>query len=537
MSEAFLNIIEPGRESWEMDADSAVIGIGRALDNQVCLEDDANVSRYHAEIEQRADSFWIVDLGSSNGTTVNDVPVEFESQLRDGDLISIGGSTVIEFHLGARPQPRQEVAVQYAEPEPIEEAPVESAPQSFSPPATPGAPQLDATPLSTAVSPATVAPPVASGLSPLIIVGAVGGGLLLTGIVAVVIIASFSGGCGASARIVSPQSGTTVRGPVTIRLEVEDEKCIDRVVYQLDGVEVASAETPPYDIVLDPSRIQGLSPGNHILSIVVEDEDGEKKVQQETILLAFGMASTTEATATPELTLPEDSGTSSIPVTQSSGSVDVTALSDRLAVQITRKSGYVFDREFSELIRLRANEYRVSGYTERARRYRREINKAFRDQGLDPLLGYILAMSRSKFNEDATGEGIGVWQLPYNLVQAQGFLTAGETEAALRDPKRSAEVAAAYTKALISTFESTDDFMYVVACFGLPLSQAGQVRTQLATTTPDPVARRDFMRVVKSGVVKGEQVDRVVRFFAAGIVTENPQPFGLSSEQPFSSMF
>ncbi|HUE82075.1 MAG TPA: FHA domain-containing protein [Pyrinomonadaceae bacterium] len=535
MPEAFLNIIEPGHESWEMDVDSAVIAIGRALDNQVCLEDDANVSRYHAEIEQRGDSFWIVDLGSSNGTTVNDFPVEFESQLRDGDLISIGGSTVIEFHLGARPQLRQEAAVQYAEPEPIEEAPVESAPQSFSP-ATPDVPPLDATPIS-AVSPSTVASPAAGGLSPLIIIGAVAGGLLLTGIVAVVIITSVSGGCGASARIVSPQSGTTVRGPVPIRLEVEDEKCIDRVVYQLDGVEVASAETPPYDIILDPNRIQGLAPGNHILSIVVEDEDGEKKVQQETILLAFGTATTTEATATPELNLPDDPGTSSIPITQSSGTLDVTALSDRLAVQITRKSGYVFDREFSELIRLRANEYRVTGYTDRARRYRREINKAFRDQGLDPLLGYILAMSRSKFNENATGEGIGVWQLPYNLVQAQGFLTAGETEAALRDPKRSAEVAAAYTKALISTFESTDDFMYVVACFGLPLSQAGQVRTQLATTTPDPIARRDFMRVVKSGVVKGDQVDRVVRFFAAGIVTENPQPFGLSSEQPFSSMF
>jgi hypothetical protein len=536
MSEAFLNIIEPGRESWELDVDSGVIAIGRALDNQVCLEDDANVSRYHAEIEHRGDSFWIVDLGSSNGTTVNDVPVEFEMQLRDGDLISIGGSTIIEFHRGTRPQTKQEAQVQYTEPEPIETPPAELASQSFTPPATPNLLAIDAVPSAHAVSPATVPAPVASGLSPLIIIGAIGGGLLLTGIVAVVIITTFTGGCRASARIVSPQSGTTVRGPVAIRLEVEGAQCIDRVVYQLDGVEIASAETAPYDIVLDPGRIVGLSPGNHILSIVVEDEDGEKKVQQETILLAFGAGPTTEASASPGPTLP-DQDSINVTVTPTSGTADMPVLADRLAVQITRKSGYVFDRDFAELIRVRTGEYRVSGYTDRARRYRREINKAFRDQGLDPLLGYILAMSRSKFNENATGDGIGVWQLPLNLVQAQGYLGAGETEAALRDPKRSAEIAAAYTKALISTFESTDDFMYVVACFGLPLSHAGQVRTQLATTTPDPIARRDFMRVVKSGVVKGDQVDRVVRFFAAGIVTENPQPFGLSSEQPFSSLF
>ena len=156
------------------------------------------------------------------------------------------------------------------------------------------------------------------------------------------------------------------------------------------------------------------------------------------------------------------------------------------------KSGYVFDRDFVEMIRARSGEYRIGGYTDKARRYRREINKAFRDQGLDPLLGYLLAMSRSKFNENAKGEGVGLWQIPLAVAQAQGYITATESESTLLDPKRSSEIAAAYTKALVSTFESTDDFMFAVACFGLPLSQAGQVRTQLATQAPDPVARGTF---------------------------------------------
>lgn len=551
MTEAVLNIIEPGRASWEVEISSDVIAIGRALDNQVCLEDDSNASRYHAEIELRGDSYWIVDLGSSNGTTVNDLPVEFERPLRDGDLITIGGSTIIEFHLGRRARPKYEAASYYEEPQAVEPLPFESqsapAPvvssanpvavevaslaQPVSPVAIPSG--IASTPVAAPVS--ATSPSVATGLSPLIMVGAIGGGLLLTAIVAIVIISQISGGCDASARIVSPQSGTTVRGPITIRLEVQDAKCIDRVVYQLDGVEVASAETSPYDVILDPSKIQGLMPGNHILSIVIEDEDGAKKVQQETILLAFEQSSRDIVSTSPTPDPGDDQG--NIQITQPTGGVDISAMADRLAVQITRKSGYVFDRDFQELIRVRTNEYRVGGYSDRARRYRREINKAFRDQGMDPMLGYVLAMSRSKFNENATGDGLGVWQLPYSMVQAQGYLTAGESEAALKDPKRSAEIAAFYTKALISTFESTDDFMYVVACFGLPLSQAGQIRAQLATTAPDPVARRDFMRMVKSGVIKGDQLDRVVRFIAAGIVTENPQSFGLSAEQPFSSLF
>jgi hypothetical protein len=249
--------------------------------------------------------------------------------------------------------------------------------------------------------------------------------------------------------------------------------------------------------------------------------------------LAFeSTSSSSEATANTGESSPSDTP----PVLQQDTTVDVRALTDRLAGQISRKSGYVFDRDFVDLIRVRSNEYRVTGYTDRARRYRREINKAFRDQGLDPLLGYVLAMSRSRFNDNLTGEGIGLWQIPVSVAQTQGYLAAGESQEALKDPKRSAEIAAVYTKALVSTFESTDDFMFAVACFGLPLSQAGQVRTQLATLAPDPVARRDLMKMVKLGVIKGDQVDRVVRFFAAGIVTENPRAFGLQADEPFSSM-
>jgi hypothetical protein len=526
MSYALLVILQPGQAEQECEVGDDVITIGRALDNTICLEDDTNVSRYHAEITKRGDAFFVSDLGSSNGTTVDDVPVEFESQLRDGNRITIGGSTVIEFHLGDPHWNQQSKAVgapgsQVAQ---TEVGLSESAGSS-----TAGAALADAGGL---VQQAPIAAPVTSGPPILLIVGGVAGGLLLTGLVAALIIGLASGGCEASVRIASPQTGATLRGPTAIRLEVNGSECIERVIYQLDGTEVARVETAPYDVILDPSRLR-VSGGNHTLAVSTEDTDGVIKVE-ETILLAFeNETGRSEASASPGQTTVDEETT----VLQQDAAVDVRSLADRLAGQISRKGGYVFDRDFVDMIRIRSNEYRVNGYTDRARRYRREINKAFRDQGLDPLLGYVLAMSRSRFNDNITGEGVGLWQIPVSLAEAQGYLTAGESQETLKDPKRSSEIAAAYTKALVSTFESTDDFMFAVACFGMPLNQAGQVRTQLATQAPDPIARRDFMKMVKLGVVKGDQVDRVVRFFAAGIVTENPRAFGLQADERFSSMY
>jgi hypothetical protein len=59
---------------------------------------DPGASREHARIEQRADAYVLVDLGSTNGTLVNGEPVS-EHALTDGDRITIG-STILEFRRG-----------------------------------------------------------------------------------------------------------------------------------------------------------------------------------------------------------------------------------------------------------------------------------------------------------------------------------------------------------------------------------------------------------------------------------------------------
>jgi FHA domain-containing protein len=70
------------------------IVIGRSRDCDIQLS-DANVSRRHAELRQEGGSYWIVDLGSTNGMEVNGKRVK-RAKLRDGDTITLG-STEITF--------------------------------------------------------------------------------------------------------------------------------------------------------------------------------------------------------------------------------------------------------------------------------------------------------------------------------------------------------------------------------------------------------------------------------------------------------
>jgi DNA-binding CsgD family transcriptional regulator len=63
--------------------------IGRAVDNDVVLDSEPTVSRYHAELLCDADGWCVRDLGSQNGTHVNGV------RLGDGSVHRLAGSDVI----------------------------------------------------------------------------------------------------------------------------------------------------------------------------------------------------------------------------------------------------------------------------------------------------------------------------------------------------------------------------------------------------------------------------------------------------------
>ncbi len=68
-----------------------VMGRSRECDIRVT---DGNVSRRHAEVVQEGATYWIVDLGSTNGTELNGTTVT-RAKLTDGDRITIGATDIV----------------------------------------------------------------------------------------------------------------------------------------------------------------------------------------------------------------------------------------------------------------------------------------------------------------------------------------------------------------------------------------------------------------------------------------------------------
>lgn len=69
--------------------------IGRSQDATIRLN-DSGISRQHATIRREGRLFWITDLGSANGSYVNDTALSSARVLRSGDRIQLG-TTVFQF--------------------------------------------------------------------------------------------------------------------------------------------------------------------------------------------------------------------------------------------------------------------------------------------------------------------------------------------------------------------------------------------------------------------------------------------------------
>lgn len=65
---------------------SIVLGRGNDCDIRI---NDHSVSRRHARIQPGADGYYAVDLQSTNGTFVNDVPISI-ARIKDGDYLRVG---------------------------------------------------------------------------------------------------------------------------------------------------------------------------------------------------------------------------------------------------------------------------------------------------------------------------------------------------------------------------------------------------------------------------------------------------------------
>jgi adenylate cyclase len=83
----------PGGRSFSLDEFNL---IGRSEQANVRLE-DPGVSRQHATIRRDSGRYWLVDLGSSNGTFVNDMVVTHAQLLHNGDRLQVGTAQLVFF--------------------------------------------------------------------------------------------------------------------------------------------------------------------------------------------------------------------------------------------------------------------------------------------------------------------------------------------------------------------------------------------------------------------------------------------------------
>lgn len=84
----------PQGKKFSIKTNAMIIGRDKSVDIQI---DDSNVSRQHARISMMGTKLMIEDLGSRNGTSLNDEPVGNEKkELEKEDMIKIGG-TVLKY--------------------------------------------------------------------------------------------------------------------------------------------------------------------------------------------------------------------------------------------------------------------------------------------------------------------------------------------------------------------------------------------------------------------------------------------------------
>lgn len=91
-SDAALEVLEPAESS--LDVGSRLLldhysTVGRGIDNSIVI-DDAFVSGSHAQLTFDGGSWWLRDLGSTNGTELNGAPVHSTVEVHGGDVVQFG---------------------------------------------------------------------------------------------------------------------------------------------------------------------------------------------------------------------------------------------------------------------------------------------------------------------------------------------------------------------------------------------------------------------------------------------------------------
>lgn len=134
----------------------AICRVGRERDVDALLADE-RVSRVHIVVEPEGDDWFLRDLGSRNGTTLNGRRVG-RARLADGDHIGLGGTLLI-FHLSERTAPSAAAPPPPPPPPPPSDLPVPPTRDPEAPPPRSGPHPVAASDAHPASSPSVATPP------------------------------------------------------------------------------------------------------------------------------------------------------------------------------------------------------------------------------------------------------------------------------------------------------------------------------------------------------------------------------------------
>src|SRR5436309_11451596 len=80
----------PDGQTRTMPLTGEKLSVGRSSAAELCFPEDAGLSRQHFAFESQDGEWTVQDLGSKNGTFVNNIPLKAKLILRPGDRITAG---------------------------------------------------------------------------------------------------------------------------------------------------------------------------------------------------------------------------------------------------------------------------------------------------------------------------------------------------------------------------------------------------------------------------------------------------------------
>ena len=470
-----------------IDLPGEKLSFGRGSDADMRFA-DSGLSRIHATVHRKGSDVWIVDENSSNGTFVNGTQVSNEDfPLRDGDVITIGSETRLTVEI-VRP------AAQTAK----------AAPAAATPAASP------------AKAAEAAGSPSGSILPVLLIARAF---LVVTLSVAFI-----------AAMVILPKTGEAARGDDVSVLSNDDTDDVEPKDNKKAGSDNRSDSTGPATPGETPTAgSEDLPVSGNDAGPVYTPPSGKK----------YAEMSDTEKrqyVADRSMKIAQVIGNSASDPIPPAAVDKIKAFVDAYAKRTAVKplSGCRFGDN-------------LQATYERARNNAPFIIHAFNAKGTDPRIGLYLAMIESEHCvclQSPTGP-LGMFQFTFATAQLhfenkEGIVRSASPSAPDErcKPEPAARAAASYMKALTGRYGSGPTS--VPLAIGSYNSGEGGLSSNLVKALEaDKSLSRDFWTMIAnsdklSTQFQHENFKYVPKFFAAAIIGENPQDFGLKL-QPLST--